>query len=138
MYIPYIYRYKPKTFAEPHVASNVRYIPYNENKLCTHTLQARCGTFLTSAIRLISLSHTPLSKVRYIPCDDNRHKANTFEPAVRFYDREQIKTLNWENGQLSVCNLNIWNRGCCGQSSSYQLRNCGGAPNILRFRCRWT
>ena len=45
LYIPYIYRYKPKTFADPHVASNVRYIPYNENKLRTHTLQARCGTF---------------------------------------------------------------------------------------------
>ena len=32
----------------------------------THTLQARCGTFLTSAIRPISLSHTPTSNVRYI------------------------------------------------------------------------
>ena len=38
----------------------------NENELLTHTLQATCGTFLSSAIRPISLSHTPSSNVWYI------------------------------------------------------------------------
>ena len=38
-----------------HLASKVRYFhvtpcPYNENKHLTLTLQARCGTFLSSAI----------------------------------------------------------------------------------------
>ena len=67
-------RYSPRSTYSPfrleqtpysHVASNVRYIPCNENKLRTHTLQARCGTFTLLPFFLAMRTNTLLSTKRY-------------------------------------------------------------------------